>query len=106
MIYPLLINPRQLEKRHEFDAAVSALIRRLETRRTSHRDRDFVLQRLRVFTCCDDPFQQRIVGLLELGGSRFSSPTRFDGLPFCAPSVWSIQLEYLYGILLCALSCP
>ena len=72
MIYPLLVNPRQLEKLHDVNAAVPAFALRHEIRGTPHQGGDFVLRQTGMFTSCDKPLQQRIVGPLELGGSRFS----------------------------------
>ena len=72
MIYPLLVNPRQLEKLHDVNAAVPAFALRHEIRRTSHQGGDFVLRQTGMFTSGDKPLQQRIVGLLKLGGSRLS----------------------------------
>lgn len=73
----LLVNLRQFHEFHYVDAAVPAFAPGHEVVRPSHHRGNFMLRQSGLLAGRNQTLQKRVVGFLELGGSRLSG---FPGL--------------------------
>lgn len=71
MVDRLAVNLRKFHQLHHVYTALAALTLGHKVRGPTHHFRNFVLRQASLLASRDETFQERLVGILELGGSCF-----------------------------------